>query len=137
VGADAVAQRRRVLVLGRQPVAGQMVGRDGVEPQVEHQPPGFPGAAQRLRHLLEHGGVGCDPRDRGEGTRVETPGRGQRMFPTRNIRAGACQRRGRRGRSGRGGNERGGSEPAPGHQTAASAGAGAAAAANSSRRHEA
>ena len=89
-----------------------MVGGDGLERQVEHQPAGFARGLQRLGELLQRRGagrVGRHPGDRGVGV---GPGAGD-MFRARNVG--------------------GGGEAAAGHQTASVR---AALAAFSSRRQD-
>ena len=81
---DRLAQGIHLGVLGRQPVAGQMVRGDGVEREVEHQAPGLAGAGDALGKVGERGGVGGvgdDPGDRrGEAQHVAA-----RRFRARNV----------------------------------------------------
>ena len=67
VGADRLAQGPHLVVLGRQAVAGQVVGGDGVERQVEHHAAGVAGAGDAVGEILQRrgaGGLGGDPGDR-------------------------------------------------------------------------
>ena len=120
MGADAFAQGRHLLVLRGHPVAGQMIGRDVPERQIEHHAPGLAGAGQRLGQLLESrragalGGLAGDRRGGGLAGRVLGL---EEMFRARNIRPV------------------GGGQAAAGHQTASFSRA--ASAAISSRRQDA
>ena len=90
-----------------------MVGGDGVERQVEHQPAGLAGAGEGVGELLQRrraGGLGGDAGDRGGGQARGVMGRGWGADVPRAER--------RRVRIGQGG------EAAAGHQAVSLAGAG-------------
>ena len=109
------------------PVAGEVVGGDGVERQVEHHAALLARAAQGLGHLLERGLAGGLGGDAGDGGRRRREAGGG-MFRARNIRAFRGEIGGEAFRQG--------GEAAAGHQ-AVSFSRAAVAAASSSRRQEA
>ena len=100
VGADRLAQGRHLGVLGGDAVAGEVVGSDGVEREVEHHAAGLARPRQRLGELHERGGaggLGGDPGDRRE------------MFRARNVGTAV-------GGRALGNGQRHGGESAAGHQ---------------------
>ena len=119
---------RHLRVLGGEAVAGQVVGGDGVEGEVEHHAAGVAGAGDGLGQLLQRGGAGGlggdagDRRGRAEGE-GRGGGHGGGMFRARNVEGVA-------------GNE---GQAAAGHQAVSFSGVAAApdAASSSSRRQAA